>query len=136
VPEVYIDSNIFFYAKIMDGVFGKPCSKVIRKIADRNLEASISALVPLEVGNALRKYGLGAKAAEEVRGIFSLGMKVYSIDAVDAQEAMEVFEALGVNPYDCLHSVLMRKNGVRQIVSVDKEFDKIEWLERIDPESA
>jgi hypothetical protein len=30
----------------------------------------------------------------------------------------------------------MRKNGVGRIGSADKEFEKIKWLERLDPRSA
>ena len=80
MAKLYVDSNVFFYAKIMDRVFGKPCSEILGDISSGNLQASTSALVPIEVANALRKYGLAKDVVEEVRAIFSLGLEVYAID--------------------------------------------------------
>ena len=131
--KFYLDSNIFFFAKIMDGVFGKSASAILRKIASKELEATTSVLVPLEVANAMRKYGLAMEVPEEVRAIFSLGIEIYPIDSTDAREAAEIYGEVGISPSDCLHAALMRKNGVREIISADKDFDKITWLKRMDP---
>ncbi len=133
MTKLYVDSNVFFYAKIMDRVFGKPCSDILRGIASDNLQASTSALVPIEVANALRKYGLAKDVVEEVRAIFSLGLEVYSLDSTDAREAAEIYAATGISPYDCLHAAVMRKNGLNEIISADREFEKIPWIKRLDP---
>jgi len=129
----YVDSNVFFYAKIMDRAFGRPCSEILRGIASDNLQASTSALVPIEVANALRKYGMAKDVVEEVRAIFSLGLEVYSLDATDAREAAEIYAATGISPFDCLHAAVMKKYGLSEIVSADKEFEKIPWIKRLDP---
>jgi predicted nucleic acid-binding protein len=131
--KVYLDSNVFFYAKIMDRVFGKPCSDILRSVASGDLQACTSSLVPIEVANAMRKYGLGEDVRDEVRAIFSLGLEVYSLDPTDVQEASEVYAASGISPYDCAHAAVMKRNGLDEIVSADREFDKIPWLKRIDP---
>ena len=133
MARAYIDSNVFFYAKIMDRVFGQSCSSVVRDIASGKLQASTSALAVIEVANALRKYGLVKDVANEVRAIFSLGLEVYSVDGPDVQEAAEICEQAGISPYDCLHAAVMKRNGLDEIVSVDREFDKITWLRRLDP---
>jgi len=135
MPRVYLDSNVFFYAKIMDGAFGKSCSNVLRKVASGALEASTSALAAVEVANALRKYGLAKEVTAEVRAIFSLGMEVYHLDATDVREAAEIFVEANIGPYDCAHAAIMRRNGLKEIISADKEFDKIKWLKRLDPRS-
>jgi uncharacterized protein len=131
----YVDSNVFFYAKILDGVYGKSCSNILRMIASDELKASTSALVPIEVANAMRKYGLSKDVATEIRAIFSLGMEVYGIEAADAQEAAEIFSGAKIGPYDCLHAAVMRRMGLDEIISADKEFDKLDWITRIDPKS-
>ena len=129
----FVDSNVFFYARIMDGVYGKSCATLLRSIATEKLVASTSALVPIEVCNSMRKYGLAADVGAEMRAIFSLGIEIYGIDASDAQEAAEIFESARINPYDCLHAAVMRRMGLSEIISADKEFDKISWINRIDP---
>lgn len=133
--KVYLDSNVFFYAKIMDKVFGKPCSTVLRRVVSNELEASTSVLVPIEVANALRKYGLAKDVADEVRAIFSLGIEIYSIDGADGREAAEIYSEINISPYDCLHAAIMRKNGLKEIISADKDFDRLSWLKRFDPRS-
>ena len=119
MAKLYIDSNVFFYAKIMDRVFGKSCSQILREIASGNLQASTSVLVPIEVANALRKYGLAKDVAEEVHAIFSLGLEVYSLDPTDAREAAEIYAETGIGPYDCVHAAVMKKNGLNEIISAD-----------------
>jgi predicted nucleic acid-binding protein len=130
---VYLDSNVFFYAKIMDGVFGKACAKVLKSVQSGETKGSISALVPLEVANSMAKYGLGAKAADEIRAMFSLGLVVHPLEGTDSREVAEVIEETGASPYDCAHAVVMKRHGIREIVSADRDFDKFEWVRRIDP---
>jgi predicted nucleic acid-binding protein len=40
-----------------------------------------------------------------------------------------------MNPYDCLHAAVMKRMGLDEIISADKEFDKLRWITRIDPKS-
>jgi len=131
----YVDSNVFFYAKIMDREYGKSCSHILRKITTGELEASTSALIPIEVANAMRKFGLEAEVVAEIRAIFSLGIDVCAIDPSDTQEAAEIFSGSSINPYDCLHAAVMKRMGLNEIISADKEFDKIDWIARVDPNS-
>jgi predicted nucleic acid-binding protein len=135
MPKYYVDSNVFFYSKIMDKKYGQSCSTIVRSIATRKLDVAISSLIILEVANALRKYGKAEDVAPEVRAISTLGIQAYQMEASDVQEAAEIFEQAGINPYDCLHAAIMKRYNLNQIISADKEFDRLEWLKRIDPEN-
>lgn len=133
MASAYIDSNVFFYAKIIDRVYGRACSEILSKIASGGMEASISALIPIEVANALRKFGLGAEVTAEIRAICSLDVEILQVDSADTREAAEMYNEVKISPYDCLHAALVRRSGLREIVSADKDFDKFKWLKRIDP---
>ncbi len=135
MTRFFIDSNVFFYAKIMDAHYGTACARIIRRISSGALEASTSALVPVEVANAMRKFGLAGEIAAEVRALYSLGIEVLSIDAPDGLEAIEASGKFGISPYDCLHAIVMKRNGLREIISADREFDKLDWVNRTDPSS-
>jgi predicted nucleic acid-binding protein len=132
---VCVDSNVFLYAKMTDRVFGRPCATVLKSVASGETKAAISTLVPLEVANAMRRYGLASGAADEIRAIFSLSLEVYPLEGADTRKAADVLEQSGVRPYDCAHAVAMRRSGLKEIVSADKDFDKFVWLKRIDPRS-
>jgi len=53
----YIDSNILFYAKIMDREYGEDCARILSLISKGELQAATSSLAVIELANALRKYG-------------------------------------------------------------------------------
>jgi predicted nucleic acid-binding protein len=135
LARVYLDSNVFFYARIMDRGFGEACARVLRSVESGELEGSISSLVPLEVANAMTKYGLGAGVSDEIRAMFSLGLEVHPLDGTDAREVADVVGKTGASPYDCAHAVVMRRYGIREVVSADRDFDRFDWVRRIDPGS-
>jgi len=132
---VYIDSNIFFYAKILDTQYGESCTKIIEDITKAKLKAAVSTLVVLEVANALRKYGITDAVKDEIDAICSLGMMLGPMDDVIIRWAGDIYHRVGISPYDCVHAATMRKLGVTEILSADKDFDKISEIRRVDPKS-
>lgn len=36
---------------------------------------------------------------------------------------------------DCVHAAIMKRAGITDIISADKDFDKITWIRRLDPKS-
>ena len=131
----FVDSNVFFYAKILDREYGKSCAKIIRDVVEGRVEAVTSVLVVVEVANALRKYGLGKEAKEVADAIFSLDIPVYGVDSSDVRIAMGFFDEFGISPYDCVHASVMKRGGALNIISADKDFDKIKLIKRLDPKS-
>ena len=132
---VYIDSNVFFYARIFDARYGEACAGIIGDIAKAKLKAAASTLVILEVANALEKYGLRNAVKDEIDAICSLGMVLSSVDDVIIRWAGDVYRKGGISPYDCVHVATMRKLGVTEILSADRDFDKISGIRRVDPKS-
>lgn len=129
---IYIDSNIFFYAKIMDRKYGKACAKVIEDIANGEIKACISPLVAIEVANALRKYGM-EDIKDTIDAILSLNITIHPLDEFIVRIAAEIFDEFGISPYDCIHVATMNADGIKEIISADKEFDEIKNIKRIDP---
>jgi len=133
LERYFIDSNIFFYAKIMDKKYGKACAKILNMIVKGKLEAVTSSLVVIELANALRKYGLSSKVREVIDAIFSIDIQVFEIDPLDTRKAAEIFDEFRISPYDCIHAAVMKKAKTNKIVSADRDFEKITWIKRIDP---
>jgi len=129
----FIDSNVFFYAKMLDRKYGDACAKVLDKIVRSELEAVTSILVVIELANALRKYGLSDEVKDVVNAVFSLDIRVFEVDSLDVRTAAGIFNEFRISPYDCVHAAVMRKAGIVDIISADKDFDKIAWIKRLDP---
>ena len=132
---VYIDSNVFFYARILDTQYGEACAKIIETIAKAELKAVASTLVVLEVANSLKKYRLADAVKDEIDAICSLGMMLSAVDDIVIRWAGDIYQKVGISPYDCVHAATMRKLGVTEILSADKDFDKIPAIRRIDPKN-
>lgn len=108
---------------------------VLRGVSSGETKGSISSLVPLEVANAMVKFKKGADAPAEVNAIFSMGLEVCPVEGTDVREAAEIVQESRASPYDCTHSVIMKRYGLTEIVPADKDFDRFEWVERTDPRS-
>ncbi|MDH7477694.1 MAG: type II toxin-antitoxin system VapC family toxin [Candidatus Bathyarchaeota archaeon] len=134
VLAVYIDSNIFFYAKILDRQYGRACAEILSKIEKGELKAATSTLVIVELANALSKYGLADEVKDVVDAIFSLNINILDVDSLDVRTAARVYDEFRISPYDCVHVAIMRKAGINEIISADKDFDKINWIKRRDPQ--
>jgi len=129
----YIDSNIFFYAKIMDKEYGEACARILSMISRGELQVITSSLALIELANALRKYGLGDQVTGVVDAVFSLDFQIAQVDPTDVRNAMEIFDEFRISPYDCTHAAIMKKAGTSSIISADKDFEKVTWIKRIDP---
>ena len=129
----FVDSNVFFYAKILDQEYGDACAGVLGKIEKGELGAVTSTLVVVELANALRKFGLSDEVRAVVDAVFSLDIRVFEVDSIDVRTAASIFDEFRVSPYDCVHTAVMKKAGIVDIISVDRDFDKIEWIKRRDP---
>jgi len=131
----FIDSNIFFYAKIMDKEYGEDCAKILDMIVRNELKAVTSSLIIIELANALRKYGLSNEVTDVVDAVFSLNIQILQVDPLDVRSAMEIFAEFQISPYDCTHAAIMKKAETGKIISADRDFEKIIWIKRIDPKN-
>jgi len=131
----YIDSNILFYAKIMDREYGEDCARILSLISKGELQAATSSLAVIELANALRKYGLSDQVADVVDAVFSLDFQIIQVDPTDVRNAMEIFDEFRISPYDCTHVAVMKKAATNTIVSADRDFEKVTWVRRIDPKT-
>ncbi len=82
----------------------------------------------------LGKFDMADEVESEVDAIYSLPITVHELLNVDIRLATQVFQKTRVSPYDCAHAAIMRRTGLRLIVSADgRHFDHVPGLKRIDP---
>ncbi|MBS7618861.1 type II toxin-antitoxin system VapC family toxin [Candidatus Bathyarchaeota archaeon] len=65
----------------------------------------------------------------------SLDISVLEVDPLDVRIASRIFDEFKISPYDCVHVAVMKKSNIKEIVSADSDFDKITWIQRLDPKS-
>ncbi len=133
----YIDSNVFIYPIIADEKVEKKAKfsrLVLLKIAEGRLEALTSVLTWDEVVWVVRKF-LGKEASIDIGEKFlrfpHLKFLPVTLDiTLKAQKFIEIYD---IKPRDAIHAACALKNNVNEIISYDKDLDKVEEIKRVSP---
>lgn len=132
--KYYLDTNIFLYSANPNDLHHKSCKRVLELIAKGELETLTSTLTFEEII-------FYAQKSNNVQGglkICKWMMLSRTTKADLSSQTIEEFFGL-VDKYpkirsaDLIHAATCVSNGVRVIISVDRDFDKIKEIRRIDP---
>lgn len=138
---IYLDTNVIVYAIENHPKYGRPCKKILEDIDSGRLEASASVLILVEIINVLTKINkilekqrrrkLSIK--ENIEAVLSLPMTWIDLEFLVIEKASEyTFEINGV---DYIHLASMEINSITEIVSADKDLDKVKSVKRTDPKN-
>jgi hypothetical protein len=133
---MFLDTNIFLYAAGRSHPLREPCRRVLSLATNRSADATTNAEVLQEILHVWTRRGRpeeARKLALQVAGLFSDLLPVTREDVVGACELLKRYPGLSMR--DAVHSASMIHNGIRQIVSVDLDFDKVREIQRVDPAS-
>lgn len=83
---------------------------------------------------SMRVFGARrAAAVQAARGALQLCAPVVALDLHDASRAIDLVEQIdGLSPRDALHAAVCLRYGL-EIISVDRDFDRVPGLHRRDP---
>lgn len=135
----YLDTNVIIYAVESHPKYGENCKDILKAVENAELEVCASTLILVEVINVLCKLNTILEEAqkekldirENIDAIFSLPIKWIELDFAIIRRASEYkFKVSGI---DYVHAASMELNLVNEIISADKELDKIDFIKRIDP---
>lgn len=128
---IYLDANFFIFANFDLGPKGEGARKIQRAILEGK-QAVTTVLALDEVMWALirnKKQGEMRGVIEEIYATPNLVVK--EVPALAALTALDIMERYGLKPRDAFHAAAMKAFEVREIVTDDPDFDKIEWIRRM-----
>jgi uncharacterized protein len=133
---ILIDANVFMYAAGADHANKLPSMKLLRGVAQGEIEAAIDAEVLQEILHRYRSIGRWADG----RAVFSLARRIVPLvlpitaEILDqARDLMDLHQ--GLSARDALHAAVALHSGAQAICSYDRDFDPIEELQRIEPKA-
>ena len=135
----YLDTNIIVYAVENHPKYGEGCKRILEDIENEKLRVSCSMLVLVELLNVLKKLnkvlsGQGRKELvieDNIEAVLSLPIAWIDLDFLIIERASTyTFDISGI---DYLHVASMETSSIIEILSGDKEFDKVPTISRIDP---
>ena len=136
---IYLDTNIIIYAIENHPKYGESCTRILKAIESGKQETCASILVLMEVVNVLvklnrllsRQKKTILKIPESVDAILSLPITWFDLDFVVIRRAAEyTYNIVGI---DYFHIASMELHSIGDIVSADKELDKVPFVKRLDP---
>jgi predicted nucleic acid-binding protein len=133
--QVFLDTNIFLYAAGASHPLREACAKVLRRVADGSLDATINSEVVQEVLYVLTRRGRrdeALKLAGHLTSLFPDLLAVTRDDVVGACALLRQYPGLSVR--DAIHAGAMLRNGLRTVVSGDSDFDQISEIRRVAPD--
>ena len=131
----FIDTNIPIYASGKKHPYKEPCQRIIFDIADHKFIAFTNTEVFQEIIYryfSINELSLGHGVFENFYSLISPNiLSVNPDDILLAQALSKKYNS--IKPRDLLHAATMINNNIKDILSTDKDFDKIEEVNRIDP---
>ncbi|MBD3155719.1 MAG: PIN domain-containing protein [Candidatus Aenigmarchaeota archaeon] len=135
----YLDTNVIIYAIENHQKYGKKCKKILEKVQGSKLEVGCSILVLVELINVLKKINKELKKRKKevldikknIDAVLSLPIIWFDIGIIVVKRASEY--EFNVNGVDYLHIATMELNSINDIITADKDFDKVHIVRRLDP---
>lgn len=131
---IYLDATVPIYARGAEHPHRDPCRRALARIVRDEIACCTSVWVLEEMMHRYLALGRPRDAAQAVSHLMALVPEVLPAGRSDILTA---FDLMGEAPHlparDLLHWAAMRNNGLTDILSVDKHFDNVEGIRRIDP---
>jgi len=135
--RAFLDTNVFLYAAGGSHPEREACVRVLRKVADGSLDATVNTEVVQEILYVLVRRGRRKEAvtlARHVTDLFPDLLPVTRDDMVSACGLVQRYPRLPAR--DAVHAATMLRHGLKHVISVDTDFDQVRELRRIEPSAA
>jgi predicted nucleic acid-binding protein len=134
---MYVDTTIFMYAMGAESRFKEPCARILRAgAADRTVLVT-SAETLQEVLHRYRSMGRNDEIKPTFEAVSASVQRILPVTADDVEEARQLGERIsggrGVSARDLLHAAVARRQGLREILTVDAGFASIPGVSVVDP---
>jgi hypothetical protein len=134
--RVFLDTNVFLYAAGRDEVRREPCARVLRRVAEGNLEATTSTEVVQEILYVLVRRGQREEGVELAGQVLRLLPDLLPVTSEDMKRACDLVVRYPRLPVrDAVHAATMLQHGLSHVVSVDEDFDQVREIRRLTPET-
>lgn len=133
---MYVDTTIFMYAMGAESLFKEPCSRILRAGAAGRQVLVTSAETFQEVLHRYRSIGRHGDIQATFDAISAAVRRILPVTFEDVDEARRLGERAlgsGASARDLVHAAVARRQGLREIITVDAGFASIPGVLVVDP---
>jgi predicted nucleic acid-binding protein len=141
---MYVDTTIFMYAMGAESRFKDPCARILRAGAADKAVLVTSAETLQEILHRYRSIGRDKDIRAAFDAVSAAVQRILPVTFEDVEEARRLGErtaggtgaspgAARASPRDLIHAAVARRQGLREILTVDAGFTSIPGVVVIDP---
>lgn len=128
----FIDANVFIYTLTKSPQTSFETSRRILKRVEEGEEAITSTAIIHEVADWLEYNDRRREVKAFLIAVNSyVSLRKSAASWEDMLSALDYMEANDIDYVDALTLRLMKRNGVNEVYSNDRDFDRVEWVKRI-----
>lgn len=131
---IFLDTNVFMYAAGKDHPNKDPSIKLLELIAMDEIQVAVNVEVIQEILHRYTHIGEKSQGLNLAKHVIGLIDKIYGVEQIDTQEAIDILEKSNVTSRDAIHAASCKNRGIEEICTYDKHFDELDFLERKTPE--
>lgn len=133
---IFLDANVFMYAAGADHAYKEPCKQILADVESGSLIAVSNTEVLQEVLYRYHRIQLPDKGLQLCQFILELPLQILPVTVNDIRSAvaiLEQFRPISLKTRDAIHAATMQNNQLTRIISADRDFDHLPFVERVDP---
>ncbi len=128
---IYLDANIIIYSVINNDKMGDKSREIMTKISRGEIDGFTSVLTWDEVVYILGKIIGTEKSIGEGNKFLNFPNLIFlDADKKIIENAQEIMERYKIKPRDAIHIATALANNISEIISDDRDFDKIKEIKR------
>lgn len=131
----FVDANVIIRFLTHDEPHQSPrCDALFERVSKERETVVVSEIVVADVVWTLYSYyKLSKEQIREYVSMLLLQPSVHLPDKVRILEALSLFANENIDFSDALMATHMKARGLEEVYSYDRDFDRIEGIERIEP---
>ena len=134
--RLFVDANVPMYAEGRDHRFKAPSAEFMLAVARRQVDAVSDVEVLQEILHRYRAVGRQPEGFVVFQSFATTVRIFHPIALDDLWECRAILRRhRSLQPRDAIHAAVMRRNGIRTVVSYDRHFDELPDIERVTPEA-
>ena len=131
---IFIDTNIPIYAAGQPHPLREACQRVMRAAAAGHIEVVTDSEVFQEILYRYWRIGERKKGLQIFDSFYQImAGRIFAVGERDVHRARELAEEYSISLRDLIHLAVMKNNDIEEILTADKDFDRVKGIRRIDP---
>jgi len=132
---IVLDTTVLVYAVGTDHPFKQPCQRLVRAIADGEVNATTTGAVIQEFTHVRARRRDRKNAAELARDYIELLSPLLVIEEPDLREGLRLFEeSSSIGPFDAILAAAAHAVGADALVSADEGFSAVPNIRHVVPD--